>query len=205
MTNANTTNAGTINAGTTTDSLKAQYGDVAPLLPGAGLSWLNDLRESGLVRFGELGLPTQKIEEWRYTSLRGFAKNSFDFNPHIEPMTSIDKAPSLLPMAEGVHRLVFINGRFHLALSTLESLPDGAILETFANALEYHPALLETHLGKVLGDDAGAMAALNSAFMTDGVVLHLKPGVTLAAPIEIVQLGLQIAARILNRRFGVEL
>ena len=39
-------------------------------LPGDGLDWLKARREAGAERFGKLGLPTQKLESWKYTRLR---------------------------------------------------------------------------------------------------------------------------------------
>jgi len=38
-------------------------------LPGAGLGWLKALREDGIERFEALGLPTPKLEAWKYTRL----------------------------------------------------------------------------------------------------------------------------------------
>jgi len=39
-------------------------------LPGAGLAWLAALRETGMERFKSLGLPTPRLEAWKYTRLR---------------------------------------------------------------------------------------------------------------------------------------
>ena len=174
---------------TTTESFLEQYRAVESHLPGGSLPWLEKMRKGGLERFAGLGLPTPRQEAWRYTSLKGLSKEKFHLDPRIEPMTAIDKAPSLLPMEEGCHRLVFVNGRFHPALSTLESLPEGATLETFARAIDSHPQLLEEHLGKHTSQIPQSLAALNSALMTDGVVLHLRSGVRLVEPIEIIHLG----------------
>ena len=174
----------------TVETFAAQFAASEAALPGASLDWVRRFRRTGFERFSQTGLPTPAEESWRYTSLRPLEREAFRFDPRVEQMPSIDKAPSLLPMSEGCHRLVFVNGRFHPGLSTLSTLPEGAVLETFAAALERHPDIMEAHLGRVLGDDEPvALAALNSALATDGVVLHLRAGVSLAEPIEIIHLG----------------
>ncbi len=171
------------------DIFSRHFNETAPALPGAALPWLADRRQAGLSLFADLGLPTQRAESWRYTSLRALEREILTFDPRVEHMEGpiIDSPPSLLPGDEGVHRLVFVNGRFHPALSTLEALPEGALLETFAAALERDGSLIESQLGELA--DGCALTALNTALMTDGVVLSLQPGVVLHTPIEIIHLG----------------
>ena len=173
----------------TTDTFARQFTESEAALPGASLDWLRRYRRENLDRFRELGVPTPRQESWKYTNLRMLEKLDFVFDPRVEQMPAIDKAPSLLPMNEGCHRLVFVNGRFHPALSTLEALPEGAFLETFATALERHPELIQSQLARIDANANSAFSALNGALATDGVILHLKPGVSLAEPIEIVQLS----------------
>ena len=134
----------------TTDTFARQFTESEAALPGASLDWLRRYRRENLDRFRELGVPTPRQESWKYTNLRMLEKLDFVFDPRVEQMPAIDKAPSLLPMNEGCHRLVFVNGRFHPALSTLEALPEGAFLETFATALERHPELIQSQLARIL-------------------------------------------------------
>ena len=54
-----------------------QYAAVKPALPGADLPWLVERREEGRARFAALGLPTNRIEDWKYTSLRPLERLSF--------------------------------------------------------------------------------------------------------------------------------
>ena len=49
----------------TTDNFVDQYGALRDELPGAGLPWLRDLREDGIARFAELGLPGPSVEAWK--------------------------------------------------------------------------------------------------------------------------------------------
>ncbi len=37
-------------------------------LPGAGQAWAEDIRDEAMQAFADLGLPTQRLEDWKYTS-----------------------------------------------------------------------------------------------------------------------------------------
>ena len=65
-------------------------------LPGAGLSWLKAIRQDGIERFNGLGLPTPKMEGWKYTSLKPLEDSSFYHVNDEEGTVAVDKVPSLL-------------------------------------------------------------------------------------------------------------
>jgi Fe-S cluster assembly protein SufD len=158
-------------------------------LPGARLDWLANLRESGIARFAERGLPSPRLEAWKYTNLGPLEK--IDFAPARSDSVSIDHLPTLLPHGQGGHRLVFVDGYFRADLSHVEDLPDGVELGSLSEMLAGDSALLAERLGRVGASDSAEqpLLALNTALMADGFVLRLRRGVRLAAPVEIVFVG----------------
>ncbi len=68
-------------------------------------------------------------------------------------------------------------------------LPAGARLLNLADAVKQIPDLLRDKLGRIALGDASGTLALNTAFLQDGYVLHLAPGVAIDDPIEIVFVG----------------
>jgi len=159
------------------------------LLPGAGLDWLGNLRDSSIARFAERGLPSPRLEAWKYTNLGPLEK--IDFAPARPDSVSIDHLPTLLPHGQGGHRLVFVNGYYRTDLSHVEDLPEGVELDSLSALLAEAPDRLAGHLGQVGASDSGEqpLLALNTALMADGFVLRLRRGLRLAAPVEIVFLG----------------
>lgn len=145
--------------------------------------WLSKLRRVGLARFEALGLPTPKLESWKYTNLRPLERLEF----RQPPASAGDMLSSLASVAgPDAHRVIFVDGRFDRTLSTVNALPDGVELTSLAEVLATKPELVREHLGAVASAEMRAMVALNTAFIEDGFVLHLGRNVTLDQPVEFV-------------------
>ena len=162
---------------------------LSELVPGrAEPPWLREARARGLARFGELGLPTRKHEEWKYTNLSALA-----------PLLAAPVAPAEAPRAGallvgaprgGGPRLVFANGRYRADLSAPGALPAGAIVAPLAEALAQAPERVRPHLGRLApAGGEHAFAALNAALFEDGAFVWLPPGARVEEAIEIVWLS----------------
>ena len=149
-------------------------------------AWVFPLRKAGIARFAELGFPTLKQEDWRFTNVAAIAKLPF------KPMLAA--SPNRLSPAEvgkftfgnlpGV-RLVFVNGHYQAALSTPGSLPRGAVVQSLASALATNSGLLEKHLARFAQIENNAFTALNTAFFQDGAFVYLPAGITIEMPIHL--------------------
>ena len=165
-----------------------QFAALKAGLPGTDVPWLGDLREAAIERFGDLGVPTPRVEAWKYTRLKPLEKTAYRAAGEADTAVDTGHLPSVLGAAAG-HRLVFVNGRLRPDLSTLGALPDGARIGSLRDALASDPAALDAQLGRIGVLDGQPMLALNTAMMDDGYVLRVGSGVSLPAPVEIVFLG----------------
>ncbi len=153
-------------------------------LPGDGVAWLEAARADAMRRFTETGVPTRKVEAWKYTDLRPLEKA--DLAP-AEPMAeAIAEVPALA--AEPAARLVFVDGFLRDDLSQIAALPTGVTVRGLAQILADEPALVEGRLGAA-GGEAMPLAALNTALTADGAVVRIGAGVTVERPIELVFLA----------------
>ncbi len=168
----------------------AEYEAAKGGLPGGGLDWLPALRGAALARFAAAGLPTQRSEEWRYTSLAPLARLAFAPARATLNGVAASVLPWLLPEAAGAHRLVFVNGRLRRDLSAPGTLPAGVSLTGLAVALEENPVMLVGRLGAVGDIEGQPMLALNTALMADGYVLRLARDVRLEHPVELLFVAL---------------
>jgi len=161
----------------------------AGLLPGGEIDWLTALRERGIGRFRELGFPTQRVESWKYTSLRNLERNVFHPATLHVGSVGVDTVPSLLADRAG-HRAVFVNGWFRPELSSLGNLPDGVSLRSLQQDLEIAPRALGAYIDRIAtGQENQPFYHLNAALMQDGFVLRVAEGAKLEQAIEVVHIA----------------
>ena len=62
--------------------------------PGSSLGWLKAIREDAVTKFSELGFPTPRDEDWRFTNVAPIARSSFDIllNGH-DRVSAVDLTP----------------------------------------------------------------------------------------------------------------
>ncbi|MGK9165268.1 Fe-S cluster assembly protein SufD [Inquilinus limosus] len=154
-------------------------------LPGVGRSAVARRREAGMARFESLGLPTRKLEAWKYTDLRRLEKLGLNGATAPADVVLPEALRGFVP-AQGP-AMVFVNGRLRPELSRLDSLPKGLRLDGYAAALEAGDAEVESRFTGAV--DATPLVELNTALVEDGAVLRIAPGAVIEAPIRLVFLA----------------
>ena len=142
--------------------------------------WLQLLRQDAFARFSETGFPTTHDEDWRFTNVATVANTAFEL-AGIETVSREQLEP--LGAAHFSCCLVFVNGLFSQELSNVAMLPEGVTVGSLAAQLKNDPGRLEPHLGRYLNTQRDAFAALNTAFIEDGVFVHVPRGVVVETPI----------------------
>jgi Fe-S cluster assembly protein SufD len=153
-----------------------------------GPSWLTSRRRSAMARFAEAGFPTTRDEDWRYTSLAPLTAMSFGSAGGLARELPAGTRPPVALGGSGGPRLVFVNGRYSSGHSSPSPLPGGGRLSSLAEAMTADGELLERHLARHAAWEANAFAALSTAFVEDGAVLHVAADTSLTAPIELLYL-----------------
>ena len=154
--------------------------------PGAGLGWLQRLREDAFARFCEVGFPTTHDEDWRFTNVAALARTQFQA-AGAATLTRDEAAEFRYDGAAA--ELVFVNGRFARELSQLDGLPRGVTVTSLREQMDREPAALEKHLGRYADAQRDAFVALNTAFLGDGAYVHVGRRIVLDAPIVLLYLS----------------
>jgi len=168
---------------TTTPELQSYLDSFARFeksVPGHHLDWLRKLRQEGFARFCEFGFPTTHDEDWRFTNVAPISRTTFQLAEDTKVSPS-DLKPFVIPRA--ACQLVFVNGRYVPALSSLGKLPKGVRVSSLAEAIENDAARLEDRLGRYASFDRDAFIALNTAFLADGGYVYLPRGTVVEAPV----------------------
>jgi Fe-S cluster assembly protein SufD len=147
-------------------------------------AWLRALRERAFTRFCEVGFPTTKQEDWRFTNVNAIAQTPFQLARDARRSGAIyGDTLEACRIPGAACQLVFLNGRFARELSDLGSLPQGVRAGSLAEAIAQDGESLEAHLGRYVNIDRDAFCALNTAFIEDGAYVYLPRRTVLEAPI----------------------
>jgi Fe-S cluster assembly protein SufD len=153
-----------------------------------GTSRIADVRRQAFESYERAGLPHRRIEDWKYTDLRVLMREVLPLAaaPDAAALKRADAAlkPHAIP---GVRRLVLVDGVFVPKLSNMGNLENGLSIRALSEVLQSNGTALQTQL--LSPDNSDAMVALNSAMMTDGLVVEVADGVTLTQPLQIVHVA----------------
>jgi Fe-S cluster assembly protein SufD len=165
-------------------ALAANFAAAKASLPGA--DGVAALREEAFRRFEAGGLPSRRIEEWKYTDLRALMREAKPLAPLPDAAARRWAAESAALLASiDARRIVFVDGSFVPELSDLSDLEPGLSIRSMASALEAGDTRVLTRIGPI-SPTADTAMALNTAFMRDGAVIDVAAGVALARPIHLV-------------------
>lgn len=151
--------------------------------------WLEELRRDAAAQFRAAGFPSIRDEEWRFTNVAPIARTTFTAARPIPP-TAVDALMHQHSFGgDSAVELVFVNGHFDPHLSKSTANLRGVKVLTLQRAIETHPALLESHLGRHATRENNPFVALNTGAIDDGVFVHLPRGTTVEAPIHLLFLS----------------
>src|SRR5258707_5019246 len=112
-------------------------------------SWLFPIRKANIARFAELGFPTLKDEDWRFTNVAPIARLPFKPVFDCSPVGLNEKTLSQFRFAGlKCNRLVFVNGLFSETLSSVLPQKPGVKLGSLAAALAQDSGSLENVLAR---------------------------------------------------------
>ena len=155
-------------------------------LPGAGK--VADIRRQAFEAYERAGLPHRRIEDWKYTDLRVLMREVLPLAAAPDARGADPRAAALqLHAIAGVRRLVLVDGVFAPKLSELGQSRKGPRHPDAARSAGSRRC--GAARATVAPDNANPMVALNSAMMTDGVVIEVADGAALTQPLHIVHIA----------------
>lgn len=150
--------------------------------------WITTLRRTALSKFHEIGFPTPKLEDWKYTNVTPYVRTPFHFS--FGPLSNglDEKQISALLVGEtGGPVLVFVNG---FLSKRHPRIPSSSVrTESLREAIKTDAAA-KRHLGQIVPLEQNGFTALNTAFLGDGAFIHLPEGAVSEKPIHLVFIAL---------------
>lgn len=150
---------------------------------------LRPVNEAAAKRFAELGLPGKKHEMFTFVGLRDLFSIRFELQYGPKKKTGADEVKRHVYPGCEQSLIVLVDGKFDEKLSSAVSLTG---LATVA-PLEQKPdveALIEG-----VKAEKDVFACMNSLFLSGGVIVEIKDGTKLEAPIQILHLSTGMAGK----------
>ncbi|MEA1834980.1 SufD family Fe-S cluster assembly protein [Methylobacterium durans] len=142
-------------------------------------------REEAFRYFEAMGLPSRRVEAFKYTDLRAALKEAAP--PADAPAAAT--AREAIGAAKGFAgieavRLAFVNGHLVAEASDLGHVPQGVTVTPLNEALAANDPLLAS-LAPVAQSRENPIYQLNAAFMADGLLVRVAAGAKVAAPLHL--------------------
>ncbi len=155
-------------------------------------SWLPAARREAIACFAELGFPTTRDEEWRYTSVQAIAQTTFQLDAGDTSSVPPEQLePLILPGMAAV--LVFVDGRHCPQYAPARTIPAGVEVANLTEVAAQGTAALESNLAMYAAYESNPFVALNTAFVKDGAFVHIPRGVVIDAPIQLLYVSTGVA------------
>lgn len=154
-------------------------------LNGQAGSDFHNLRKNAITKFEELGFPTLKNEDWKYTNIAPIF--NYNFIPAKDAELTIDEIGQYLIKGLAENIIVLINGMFRKDLSRMAQKPEGVIIDSLANIIKTRPELVLKHFSKYAAIENG-FVALSTAFAADGVMINVPDNKAIEDPVHILNL-----------------
>lgn len=138
---------------------------------------LERVRRRALQQLRSRGVPTARVEDWKYTDLSDLDTRDYAIGLASAPI-------GVLPLADlDAYRLIFVNGQFDAAHSDLAALPAGVTVKFLLELTTEQPAVAAAYLEPYAADDAKIFGALNAAIARDGAYIKIAAGCVVDKPL----------------------
>ena len=83
-------------------------------------SWMAARRQAGIARFEALGLPTRKVEAWKYTDTQALGRQQYRLADDASLAPAVKDA---LALDVDAYRLVFVDGLYNASCPMWQACP----------------------------------------------------------------------------------
>jgi len=142
------------------------------------------VRRAAMDRFVEMGFPTMRQEDWRFTNTAPIVRTPFQLATRNG--ATLDAGVLAEHILDGTWpRLVFVNGYFSAGLSSVSDLPGSIQVASIADVTAGDGPTIEDHLARYADYETHPFTAMNTAFSSDGAVIRVPEGTALDRPVHV--------------------
>lgn len=149
---------------------------------------LDDLRIAAMNTFNEIGFPTKKDEEYRFTNLKELTEKNYRFSAKAQHTITQKQIDALHLGEEDFDWITFVNGNYTAELSkiTEQHITITTIDEALSHAV--HRQVIRQHFNTI-ADPKLAFTNLNLSFLKTGIFIQVPKNTIVKKPIHIFYLS----------------
>ncbi len=144
--------------------------------------WLQQLRQENFNAYQKFGLPTLRDEAWKYTNIKILSKKAFNLTERNNQF-SLNQVNKELDAVN----VFIVNGYFH-SMTNCDTA--GLTIRSLATAIQDESPGFNK-LNQLASQLKHGFAKLNTAFLNDGLYLHLAQNVSIQKPIHVFYINTQ--------------
>jgi Fe-S cluster assembly protein SufD len=147
-------------------------------------SKVHDIRYKAMENFENMGFPTKKDEDWKYTSLKPVLKYDYNIFPKMENNVELKDVKKYFLHEIESYKIVFVDGVYSSFLSsTTHERSDICILSAALKKPRYKMVI--DHYYDKVADNTNSITSLNTAFAREGAYIHIPKNTVLEKPIQL--------------------
>ena len=155
---------------------------------------LRKLRSTAFDQFKDLGIPTKKWEEWKFTDFSPIQKINYRLS-QTEDLPQLSN--NISERISNAYLIFIINGHYQRDLS---DLPESISITT---NLDYFKSNKELYINE---ENTNPFTALNTSMMNSGICIKLDSNMIIEKPIQVIYATMDISDHLMNHpRFVFEL
>lgn len=144
-------------------------------------------RTKAIEHFKQLGFPSTKVEDWKYTNLVPVMKENFELEQDEEILSVKDAviAKAKINLLDCYH-IVLVNGKYHADLSDTVNA-EGLYVSSLSDAAA-RPAFKQ-HFGQYIDLSKFHFAAANTALFRNGLFIEVKRNTVVEKPLHLIHIS----------------
>ncbi len=162
---------------------------------------INACREAAYHAFEAKGLPSRKVEEYRYTDMEPVFAPDYGVNlSRVEfPVNPYDSFKCSVPnLSTSLYFIV--NDQFYTKTYPRAKLPEGVVVDSLRHVAETRPELLQPYYARLAKAEEDAVTALNTMLVQDGLIIYIPRNIVVEKTIQIVNILRSDVDLMVNRR-----
>ncbi|MBR5689026.1 MAG: Fe-S cluster assembly protein SufD [Prevotella sp.] len=148
---------------------------------------MNAVREAAFEDFQRLGLPTKKVERYRYTDIPKIFAPDYGLNlKRLRiPVNPYDAFRCDVPNLS-TNLYFVVNDMFYDEEKPKSHLPEGVVVDSLRKFSDEHPEIVSKYYGKIAKNDG--ITALNTMLAQDGLVVYVPKGVKVEKTVQVINI-----------------